>query len=331
MSRMISLREAVRETLAEEMERDEDIVYFAIDAREGANGLTTGLVDKFGQERIVNTPIAESSIVGLGIGAAIMGLRPVSEIMFEDFAMLAMDHLYNNMGTWHYLTNGQYSVPLTVITVSGTGEGIGSGHGHGQALQPVFMSIPGINICVPSTPYDAKGLLKTALRGHNPVIFSLDRLLLSRAIGQVPEEDYALPFGKAKVVKRGGDVTVVALGKMVHHALSSAAEMKKEGVSLEVIDPRTISPLDKDTILKSVAKTGRLVVAEESRIVNGLGSEVLSIIASEAPTLLKAPARKVAAPMIPIPAAASLEAMYLPGKNDISNKVREVVSKDAIV
>jgi pyruvate dehydrogenase E1 component beta subunit len=325
MTRKISLREAIVEALEEEMTRDKDIVYFAIDARQGANGLTTGLVDKFGRERIVNTPIAESSIVGIGIGAAIMGLRPVSEIMFEDFAMLAMDHLYNNMGTWHYLTNGQYKVPLTVITVSGTGEGIGSGHGHGQALQPVFMSIPGINICVPSTPYDAKGLLKTAIRSDNPVIYSIDRVLLGKARGEVPEDEYTLPFGKAKVVKKGGDVTVVALGRMVPHALSSAAEMAKEGIELEIIDPRTIAPLDRDTILKSVAKTGRLVVAEESRLVNGLGSEILAIIASEDPALLKAPAKRVAAPMIPIPAAVVLEEMYLPDKDDIKEKVRELV------
>jgi pyruvate dehydrogenase E1 component beta subunit len=325
MSRIISLREAIREALEEEMARDENIVYFAIDAREGANGLTTGLVAKFGRERVVNTPIAESSIVGVGIGAAIMGLRPVSEIMFEDFAMLAMDHLYNNMGTWHYLTNGQYRVPLTVITVSGTGDGIGSGHGHGQTLQPVFMSIPGINICVPSTPYDAKGLLKTAIRSDNPVIYSVDRVLLSQARGEVPEDEYTIPVGKAKVVREGGDVTVVALGKMVHQALNSAAEMAKEGISLEIIDPRTIAPLDRDTILASVAKTGKLIVAEESRIVNGLGAEILAIIASEDPALLKAPARRVAAPMVPIPAAAILENLYLPNKDDISEKVRELV------
>jgi pyruvate dehydrogenase E1 component beta subunit len=325
MSRKISLVEAIRETLEEEMERDKDIVYFAIDAREGANGLTTGLVDKFGRERIVNTPIAESSIVGMGIGAAIMGLRPISEIMFEDFAMLAMDHLYNNMGTWHYLTNGQYKVPLTVITVSGTGGNIGSGHGHGQALQPVFMSIPGINICVPATPYDAKGLLRTAIRSDNPVIYSVDRVLLDKARGEVPEGEYTIPFGKAKVVREGKDITVVALGKMVHHALSSATEMAKEGISLEIIDPRTIAPLDRDTILNSVAKTGKLVVAEESRIVNGLGAEVLAIVASEDPTLLKAPAKRVAAPMIPVPAAAVLENLYLPNKDDISSKVKELV------
>jgi pyruvate dehydrogenase E1 component beta subunit len=325
MVRIITLCEAIKETISEEMEKNKDIVYFAIDAREGVNGLTTGLVNKFGRERIVNTPIAESSIVGLGIGAALMGSRAISEMMFEDFGMLAMDHLYNNMGTWHYLTNGQYNVPLTVISVCGTGDGIGSGHGHGQTLHPLFMSIPGISVCVPSSPYDGKGLLKTALRSNSPVIYSVDRVLLGQAKGEVPKEEYSIPFSKANVIKAGKDVTVVAIGKMVPHALASATEMEKEGISLEIIDPRTISPLDKATILKSVAKTGKLIVAEESRIVNGIGSEIVSMIACEDPALLRAPAKKVAAPMTPVPAAACLEKIYLPNKDDISDKVRELV------
>ncbi len=326
MSKNITLAKAINEALHEEMRKNKDIVYFGIDVRIGANGgITKGLVEKFGRDRIVNTPIAESSIVGMGIGAALGGLRAVSELMFEDFAMLAMDHLYNSMGTWHYLTNGQYKVPLTVITISGTGEGMGSGQGHGQTLQPILMSSPGINICVPSNPYDAKGLLKTALKTDNPVFYSVNRVLLNKAKGDVPEGDYAIPFGKANVVKRGKDVTVVALGSMVHHALASAAEMEKEGIHIEIIDPRTIAPLDKNTILKSVIKTGRLVVAEESRIVNGLGSEILAIIASEDPAMLKRPAIRVAAPMIPIPAARKLEYIYLPGKKDIIAAVRKLI------
>ena len=323
MPKNVFMVEAVREALEEEMEWNKEIVYFAIDARVGANGLTTGLVDKFGRERLVNTPIAESSIVGLGLGAAIMGMRAVSEIMFEDFAMLAMDHLYNNMGTWRYLTNGQYNVSLTVITVSGTGVGNGSGHGHGQTLNPVFMSIPGISICVPATPYDAKGLLKTCLRSDDPVIYSVDRVLLGEETGEVPEEEYTLPFGKARLVREGKDVTVVAIGKMVRHAKKCAIDIEKLGISVEVIDPRTIAPLDSTAILESVAKTGRLIVAEESRIVNGVGAEILAIIASEDPGLLKAPAKRIAAPMIPIPAAPVLENMYLPGAKDISDMIKK--------
>jgi pyruvate/2-oxoglutarate/acetoin dehydrogenase E1 component len=326
MSKNITIAQAINEALHEEMRKNDDIVYFGIDVRIGANGgITKGLVEKFGKARIVNTPIAESSIVGIGIGAAVEGLRAVSELMFEDFAMLAMDHIYNTMGTWHYLTNGQYKVPLTVIAISGTGEGMGSGQGHGQSLQPLLMSAPGINICVPSNPYDAKGLMKMALRTDSPVFFSVSRVLLNSVKGDVPKEDYTIPFGKANVMKRGKDVTVVALGSMVHHALDSAAELEKEGIKVEVIDPRTIAPLDKNTILKSVAKTGRLVVAEESRIVNGLGSEILAIIASEDPTMLKKPAKRVAAPMIPIPAARKLEYMYLPDKEDISTAIKGLV------
>jgi pyruvate dehydrogenase E1 component beta subunit len=324
MAREILFVEAVREAVAEEMEKDRDVLYFAIDARQSACGFSKGLVDKFGADRIVNTPIAESSIVGLGFGAAVMGMRPISELMFEDFAMLAMDHLYNNIGTWHYLTNGQYRVPLTVVTVSGTGEKMCSGHGHGQALQPVFMSIPGICICAPSTPYDAKGLMKTAIRSDNPVIFSANRILLNQARGDVPTGEYTVPFGQARVAREGKDVTVVALAGMVPHAESSAAALEKEGISVEIIDPRTLVPLDSAAILKSVAKTGRLVVAEESRLINGLGAEVLAIIASENPSLLKAPARRVAAPMIPVPSSPVLEEMYLPDADDITASIKEI-------
>lgn len=326
MLKNITLAEAINRTLHEEMKKNEDIVYFGIDVRIGANGgLTKGLAAKFGNDRVVNTPIAESSIVGMGIGAALGGLRAISELMFEDFAMLAMDHLYNTMGTWHYITNGQYKVPLTVIAISGTGEGMGSGQGHGQTLQPLLMSSPGIYICVPSNPYDAKGLLKTALKTDSPVFYSVSRVLMGQAKGDVPEEDYAIPFGKANVVKRGKDVTIVALGSMVRYALESAAEMEKEGINVEVIDPRTIAPLDKNTILKSVAKTGRLIVAEESRIINGLGSEILATIASEDPMMLKKPAIRVAAPMVPIPAARKLEFIFLPGKKDINAAVIKLV------
>jgi pyruvate dehydrogenase E1 component beta subunit len=212
-----------------------------------------------------------------------------------------------------------------VITVSGTGVGNGSGHGHGQTLNPVFMSIPGISICVPTTPYDAKGLLKTCLRRDDPVIYSVDRVLLSEEMGEVPEDDYTVPLGKARLVRQGNDVTVVAIGKMVRHAEKCAVDMENQGISVEIIDPRSIAPLDSTAILESVAKTGRLIVAEESRIVNGVGTEILAIIASEDPGLLKAPAKRIAAPMIPIPAAPILESMYLPSTEDISDMVRELM------
>jgi len=193
MSRRISFAAAIREGIEQEMDRVKDIVYFGIDVRQSPWGFTRDLVKKFGRERIVNTPIAESAIVGTGIGSAMMGLKVVSELMFEDFATLAMDHIYNNMGSWYYMTNGQYKVPLTVITT--TGGGTRTGYGHSQALYPLFMSAPGIHVCVPSTPYDAKGLIISALRSDTPVVYSADRILVVSDIqGDVPEEEYAVPI-----------------------------------------------------------------------------------------------------------------------------------------
>jgi pyruvate/2-oxoglutarate/acetoin dehydrogenase E1 component len=325
MSKVLTMLAALQETVAEEMTNNPDVIYLGIDAREGALRISKGLVDRFGRERVVNTPIAESLIVGMGIGAALMGLRPISELMFEDFAMLAMDHLYNNMGTTYYQTNGQFRVPLTVMVMSGTGHGMGDGAGHGQCLSPLFMSVPGISVCVPTTPADARGLLRTALRGADPVIFCVNTMLLTSAKGEVPEGDHATPFGKARVVRPGTDVTVLAVGGMVAHAEASAATLAEEGIEAEIIDPRTLAPLDRVAILESVAKTGRLVVAEESRSVCGVGAEVLAIVAAEDPSLLKAPAKRLAAPMIPIPAAAQMEGWYLPSSHELTARVRELV------
>jgi pyruvate dehydrogenase E1 component beta subunit len=326
MPEVLTMLEALQQTIADEMAKNPDVIYLGIDVREGALRISTGLVDRFGPERVINTPIAESLIVGMGMGAALTGLRPISEVMFEDFAMLAMDHLYNNMGTTYYQTNGQFNVPLVVVVMSGTGHGIGDGAGHGQCLSPLFMSVPGISVCVPTTPADARGLLRTALRGADPVIFCVNTMLLSSARGEVAAGDYTVPFGKARTARPGGDVTVVAVGGMVAHAEASAAVLAGEGVDLEIIDPRTLSPLDRDAILESVAKTGRLVVAEESRSVCGVGAEVLATVASKDPSLLKAPAKRVAAPMIPIPAAAQMEGWYLPNGDDITAKVRELLT-----
>lgn len=318
--------EAIRETIADEMARNDNVIYLGIDVREGATGISNGLAARFGKERVVNTPIAESSIVGMGVGAALMGFRPISEVMWEDFAMLAMDHLYNNMGTIHYQTNGQFNVPLTVMVLSGTGHMVGAGPGHGQCLHPLFMSVPGISVCTPATPEDAGGLLRTALRGDNPVIFSVNTWLLESMRGEIPDGDYVIPFGKARVTRPGRDVTVVAVGRMVAHAETSAAVLAGEGVDVEVIDPRTLTPLDRDTILESLAKTGRLVVAEESRSVCGVGAEILASVASKDPSLLRSPAKRVAAPMIPIPAAAQMEDWYLPNADDVTAAVRETMA-----
>lgn len=325
MPSVLTMLEALQGTVAEEMEANPDVIYMGIDARVGATRISTGLVDRFGRQRVINTPIAESLIVGMGIGAALMGLRPIAELMFEDFAMLAMDHLYNTMGTIHYQTNGQYRVPLTVMVMSGSGQGGGDGAGHGQSLQPLFMSAPGVSVCAPATPADARGLLRTALRGSDPVVFSVNGRLL-RMKGEVPDGDYTTPFGKARVVRPGGDVSVVAIGGMVERAENSAKAMALEGVDVEVIDLRTLSPLDSDTVVESVAKTGRLVVAEESRSVCGVGAEVLATVASRDVMLLRQSPKRVAAPMIPIPAASHMEAWFLPDSDDIATAIRELVA-----
>lgn len=326
VSDQLSMLEAVRATVAQEMAANDQVIYLGIDVRHSVRSISDGLAGRFGRQRVVNTPIAESSIVGMGVGAAMMGLHPICEIMFEDFAMLAMDHLYNNMGTMHYLTNGQFSVPITVFCMSGTGQKAGAGATHGQCLQPLFMSAPGISVCVPSTPADAQGLLRTALRGRDPVIFSLSDMLMSTSRGEPAGAEESTPFGVARVVRPGHDVTVVAVGAMVPQAEASAAELSGEGVSVEVIDLRTLAPLDRGAVLESVAKTGRLVVAEESRSVCGVGAEIIATIASEDPRLLKARAGRVAAPMIPIPAAGQLEESYLPGRDDISRSIREALA-----
>jgi acetoin:2,6-dichlorophenolindophenol oxidoreductase subunit beta len=323
--KIMKMGEAINRTLREEMARNKDVITLGIDVRGGVYGFTSGLVDEFGKERVINTPIAESAIVGTGVGAALMGLRPVAKVMMEDFAMIAMDHLYNNMGTIHYMSNGQYSVPLVVLLVSGSGSGMGAGPGHGQCLQPIWMSIPGVSVCVPATPYDARGLLLTALRANDPVIFSVHSVLVFTAEGEIPDEEYTIPFGQAKVVRSGTDVTLVAVSGMVPEAEASAEELAKEGISVEVIDPRTLAPLDESTIVESVAKTGRLVVAEESRGMCGVGAEVIARVAAQDPMLLKAPARRVSAPPIPIPAAAEMEAWYLPHREDITRSIREIM------
>lgn len=327
MPRMMTIPEAIRCTLEEEMDKNPDIIFLGIDAREGVNGFSTGLVNRFGPDRIINTPINESSIVGMGLGAALMGLRPVSEIMLEDFATIAMDHLYNNMGSVYYMSNGQWSAPLTVIMPSGTGTLVGGGPGHGQCLQPLWMSIPGVSVCAPATPYDARGLLLTALRGQDPVIMSVNMFLaIFGPKAEIPDQEYTVPFGVARVVRPGTDVTVVAASGMVRHAEASAEDMAKEGIDVEIIDPRTLAPLDMQTILESVAKTGRLVTVEESRATCGLGAEIIGQVACNDLTPLKAPTKRVACPPIPIPAAGHMEAWYLPDKDKISQQIRQVMS-----
>jgi len=324
MARIISFMQALNEAMAEEMRRDPSVFVMGEDVKIGAFGQTAGLVNEFGTDRIVNTPISENAITGAAMGAALNGMRPVLELMFCDFAMLAMDQICNHLGQWRYVTGNQYSIPLTIRTALGAG--FRMAYGHSQCLETQLMQAPGLILAVPSTPHDAKGLLKSAIRSDDPVIvFEHKKLVLGGVEGEVPDGEYTVPFGEAVVRKKGKDATVVATLFMVYEALNAAAELAKEGIDIEVIDPRTIVPLDKDTIFESVEKTGRLITVEESRIRGGLGAEIAALACSDYFSLLKAPVQRVAAPMAPIPGSAVLEDLYLPNKDTIIRAVKRTL------
>jgi pyruvate dehydrogenase E1 component beta subunit len=324
MSRTITFKQAINEAMAEEMRRDPRVFVLGEDVQIGCFGQTTGLVKEFGKERVLNTIIAESAITGVALGAALNGMRPVLEIMFSDFLMLAMDQIHNQLGQWRYVTGNQYFMPVTIRV--NTGGGFARAYGHSQTLESSLLHTPGLIVAVPSTPYDAKGLLKAAIRSDDPVIFfEHKKLILGGLDGKVPEEDYTLPFGEAAVRREGKDVTIVATMFMVYKALQAATELAEEGIEAEVIDPRTIVPLDKDTIFSSLEKTGRLVIVEEGRIRAGLGAEISALACGEYFSFLKAPVQRVAAPMIPVPGSPILENLYLPNPETIKRAVRRIM------
>jgi len=324
MARTISFLQTLNEAMAEELRHDPNVVILGEDVHLGAFGQTHGLINEFGPERIINTPIAENAITGVAIGLALNGLRPVLELMFLDFAMLAMDQICNHLAQWRYITGSQYPVPVTIRTA--TGGGFRMGYGHSQSLQSQLIQTPGLILVEPSTPYDAKGLLKSAIRSDDPVIFfEHKKLILGGVQGEVPEEEYTIPFGEAVIRKPGKDATVVALGFMVYEALGAAQELAKEGIDIEVIDPRTIVPLDKETIFKSVEKTGRLITVEEGRIRGGIGAEIAALASSEYFFLLDAPIQRVAAPMTPIPGSGALEDLYMPNAQSIVKAVKKAL------
>lgn len=324
MARKITFMQAITEALAEEMRRDPSVFVLGEDVRVSPFGQTAGLVKEFGEERVLNTPIAESAITGVAIGAALNGMRPVLELMFCDFAMLAMDQICNHLGQWGYITGGQYRVPVTIRTA--VGAGLRMAYGHSQSLESQMIQAPGLIMAEPSTPYDAKGLLKSAIRSDDPVIlFEHKKLIFGGIDGEVPDEDYTVPFGEAVVRKKGKDATVVAFGFMLYEAFGAAQELGKEGIDIEIIDPRTIVPLDKDTIFESVEKTGRLITVEEGRVRGGLGAEIAALAGGEYFSFLKAPVQRVAAPMIPIPGSPVLEDLYLPNKDSIVRAVKRTL------
>lgn len=324
MAKTISFLQAINEAMAEEMRRDPSVFVLGEDVRIGAFGQTAGLVKEFGEERVLNTPISENAITGVAMGAAMNGHRPVLELMFCDFAMLAMDQICNHLGQWRYVTGNQYTVPMTIRTA--VGGGFRMAYGHSQCLQSQLIQAPGLILVEPSTPYDAKGLLKSAIRSDDPVVvFESKKLIFGGVEGEVPEEEYTIPFGEAVVRKPGKDATVVAFGFMVYEALNAAQELAQEDIDIEVIDPRTIVPLDKDTIFESVEKTGRLVTVEEGRMRGGLGAEIAALACGEYFSSLKAPVQRVAAPMVPIPGSPVLEDLYLPNKDSIVRAVKRAL------
>jgi acetoin:2,6-dichlorophenolindophenol oxidoreductase subunit beta len=289
----------------------------------GDFGVTKGLWARYGDERVRDTPLSEAGFIGAAVGAAMVGMRPVAEIMFADFMGECYDQMVNNAAKMHYMFDGQFRAPIVVRTAAGGG--FGGGPHHSQSVEGWFLNVPGLVIVAPSTPYDAKGLLIASIEDDNPVLF-LEHKALYRIKGEVPEEKYTLPLRRASIPRAGEHVTVVTCMKMTHEALAAAAELAGEGISVEVIDLRTLRPWDTGTVLESVAKTGRVVVANEAPKMGSLASDVSAVIVEEAFSHLKAPILRVCGLDTPIPFSVPLEKIVLPGKDDIKIAVRRLMA-----
>lgn len=314
---------AITEALREEMARDESVFVIGEDVGKsgGSFSATRGLLDEFGEKRVKDTPISESAIVGLAIGAAMQGLRPVAEIMFMDFLAVCMDQIVNQLAKTRYMFGGQYKVPVVIRTPCGGG--LNSGPQHSQCLEAWFAHVPGLKVVMPATPYDVKGLLKSAIRDDNPVLF-VEHKALYGLPGKIPEEEFLVPLGRADVKRPGKDVTVVAASRTVHQSLEAAEVLAKEGIEVEVIDLMTITPLDKEMIFQSVEKTSRLVIAHEAVKAFGIGAEISAMVSEEKIDCLDGPILRVGAPYTPVPF--NLEKFYLPKAEDIVKAVRKVMA-----
>lgn len=315
---------AIQTALAEELRHDPSVILIGEDVRIGVFAGTRGLHAEFGDARIIDTPISELGVAGAGIGAAATGLRPVVDLMFGAFLYLAFDQIANQAAAMRYMFGGQTKVPVTFMVQNGGG--IGAGPHHSQAVHPFFMHLPLIKVVMPSTPYDVKGLLKAAIRDDNPVIF-LNHLALGGQRGEVPDEEYLIPLGKADIKRAGRDVTIVCAGLMVHHALKAATELATQGIEAEVIDLRTLKPWDEETVLASVARTGRCVVVDESYPVCGGASEWAACIGEKAWDHLIAPVQRVSSAHVPIPFSPVLEKMVIPQPADIVAAVQRIVAQ----
>jgi pyruvate dehydrogenase E1 component beta subunit len=315
---------AITDALAEEMARDERVVLLGEDvgAPGGAFGATRGLQARFGKRRVRDTPISETAILGAAIGAALNGLRPVAEIMFMDFLATCWDQVVNQMAKMHYMFGGQVRLPVVVRTHSGAG--LGAGPQHSGSLEAWAAHVPGLKVVMPATAADAKGLLKAAIRDENPVLVVENKTLYASK-GEVPDGDHVAPLGQAHVMRRGTAVTIVAVSRMVHEAMTAAGALAREGIEAEVIDLRTVSPLDREIVLGSVARTGRLVVAHEAWGPCGIGAEVAALVAEAGWGTLRAPVRRVTPPFTPVPFSPPMERFWLPDAARIAAAAREIV------
>jgi pyruvate dehydrogenase E1 component beta subunit len=322
----VTYREAVRDALTHALRTDERVFLMGEDIAEmgGSMGVTQGLLEEFGPKRIRNTPISEMAIVGTGIGSAMQGLRPVVEIMYEDFLTLSMEQLVNQAAKHRTMSGGQVSVPLTIRTQGGAGWSPGAQHA--QQLEAWFVHVPGLKVVFASTPEDVRGLLWASIQDENPVVFFEHRTLYPIK-GEIPEELDAIPLGKARIHREGDDVTVVATGRLVHEALRAAGEAEQDGISVEVVDPRTLQPLDEETIIGSVRKTTRCVTAHEAVTRGGFGAELAAVIQHGAFDYLDAPIERVGARFGPLPFASALEQWVVPHAGDVLDAIRRTVAR----
>jgi pyruvate/2-oxoglutarate/acetoin dehydrogenase E1 component len=324
--REITYREALREALKQEMGRDDSIIMLGEDIGRygGPYKVSLGLFEEYGPERVIDTPIAETAITGAALGAALAGLRPIAEIMYIDFSFLCMDQIFNQIAKIRYMSGGNAVVPVVIRTQMGK-KGSAAAQ-HSQCLEAIYAHIPGIKVVTPSTPYDAKGLLASSIRDNDPIVF-IEHCGLYNSKGEVPQEPYTVELGKADIKREGEDITVVAISKSVLDALEAADELQNEGINVEVIDPRTIKPLDSATILESIEKTHRLLITHEACKTGGLGAEIAAIVAEEGMYSLDAPVKRITAHDTPIPFAPKMEEYILPNKNDIIAGIREVMNE----
>ena len=322
----ITFVKAINEAVDEEMARDPNVVLLGEDVRcWGAPlGEYTGLYEKYGDDRVLDTPISETVIMGTAIGSAATGMRPIANIMFAEFLGICFSEIMNALSKLRYMTGGKVKLPVTIMSYSGAG--ISAAGEHSSCLNGLLMSVTGLKVAIPSTPYDAKGLLKSAIREDSPVMFPHHKFLtLSGLKGEIPEEEYVVPLGKADIKREGKDVTVVATALMVHRALAAAEKLQEQGISIEIIDPRTLVPLDKQAIFKSLEKTGRLVLMEEDPITASAANNIAGLVAEEAFDLLDAPIRRVCAPDTPIPFSPPLEKAWMPDEEKLIKAVTEIM------